>query len=604
MSRHFLTLALAAALPLACRAADLPDYTQGVKWFPKFWKAYQMPVVPLPNLANGRRLLEVIHDGRMELSLAGLNQLVEENSLDLISAGYNVSIAETDVLRAKSGQAARGTPGVALPAEIFSSALGAGVGSASSNNTGGTGPAAISASGRLVVVGSRGTFDPDVQVTLSYDHATSPLNTLQVAGINAVATPSTDVLTRFEKEFSTGFSFSVSFNSQRQSSTQQALLFDPAYTSRLSISFNQPLLAGFGLAVNRRFLNIARNDIAISRQVFRQQVSTALVNAQNAYWDLVAARESVTAARSALATAEKLLQETGQQERLGASSYLDVITARSAMAGNRRDLVIAESNEKTRELALKALISKSLDTLADVEIATTDALPLPEDSDIPDAREALQNAFRNRSELIQSDLNLRNQEITEKFTRNSLKPAFSVFASYSSSALGIGAGPMLQQAWVSMPYPEYAAGFSLSIPLRNRGAQADNVRAQLELREQQVSRARTANQIRVDVQTAATGLMQARAQVEAAHAAADASRVVWNAEQKKLDVGASTPYRVVQAQRDWVEAQALELQARANYAKAQIQVDKASGQVLERNHVSLDEALSQARSAEKAGAQR
>ena len=473
-----------------------------------------MPLVPLPNLANGRRLLEAIHNGRLELSLAGLNQLVEENSLDLISAGYNVSIAETDVLRAKSGQAARGTPGVAQPAEIFSSALGAGVGSASSNNTGGTGPAAISASGRLVVVGSRGTFDPDVQVTLSYDHATSPLNTLQVAGINAVATPSTDVLTRFEKESSTSFSFSVSFNSQRQSSTQQALLFDPAYTSRLSISFSQPLLAGFGLAVNRRFLTIARNDIAISRQVFRQQVSTALVNAQNAYWDVVAARESVTAARGALKTAETLLHETEQQERLGASAYIDVITARSAMAGSRRDLVIAE-----------------------------------------------------------------------KFTRNSLKPALSVFGSYSSSALGIGIGPMLQQSWVAMPYPEYATGFSLSIPLRNRGAQADNVRAQMELRQQRVSRARTANQIQVDVQTAVTGLMQARAQVEAAHAAADASRVVWDAEQKKLDVGASTPYRVVQMQRDWVEAQAQELQARANYAKALIQADKASGLVLERNHV-------------------
>lgn len=312
----------------------------------------------------------------------------------------------------------------------------------------------------------------------------------------------------------------------------------------------------------------------------------------------------MSAARSALKTAETLLHETEQQEQLGASAYIDVITARSAMAGSRRDLVIAESNEKTRELALKALISKSLDTLADVEIATTDALPVPEDRDIPDPREALQTAIRNRSELIQSDLNLRNQEIAEKFTRNSLKPALSVFGSYSSSALGIGIGPMLQQSWVAMPYPEYATGFSLSIPLRNRGAQADNVRAQMELRQQRVSRARTANQIQVDVQTAVTGLMQARAQVEAAHAAADTSRVIWDAEQKKLDVGASTPYRVVQAQRDWVVAEAQELQARANYAKALIQVDKASGLVLERNHVSLDEALSQARRAEKAGVQR
>lgn len=584
----------AAALP----AADLPDYTQGVKWFPKFWHAYQMPHVPAPNLANGPKLLSMIRNGRLELSLAELNQLVEENSLDLISAGYNVSIAETDVLRAKSGQAARGAPGVGLPGEVFSSALGAGVGSASTANGGGTGPAAISAAGRLVVVGSRGTFDPDISVTLSYDHATSPLNTSVVAGVKSVATPSADVLTRFEKEFSTGFSFSVSFNSQRQASTQQSLLFDPAFTSRLSISFNQPLLAGFGLAVNRRFINIAKNDIAISRQLFRQQISTALVNAQNAYWDLVSAREAVKSAQSALDTAQRLLEDTQGQEKAGASAYMDVMTARSGLAGSRRDLVIAQSTVKTRELQLKALISKSLDTLADVEIVTTDPLPNPKDSDVPEAQQALAAAMNNRSELIQADLGIRNQELTEKFTRNSLKPTFSVFGSYASSALQAAVSPMLGQVWISVPYPEVATGFSLNIPLRNRSAEADNIRAQLELRQQQVSRARTGRQVRIDVNTSLTTLVQAKAQVESARRLSDSDKILWQAEQKKLDVGASTAYRVVQTQRDWVVAQVQELEAQAAYAKALIQVEKACGRVLDDNHVTIDDALGQAREAE------
>src|SRR5690348_7976281 len=137
-------LVLASAV---CRAADAPavDYSQGVKWFPKFWRAYQMPRIPSPNLTNGRELAEMVQSGKIELSLARLNSLVEENSLDLMATRYNVDIAETDILRAKSGQAARGAPGAPLPGEIFSAAIGAGVGGASGTNAGGTGPSAISA---------------------------------------------------------------------------------------------------------------------------------------------------------------------------------------------------------------------------------------------------------------------------------------------------------------------------------------------------------------------------------------------------------------------------------------------------------------------------
>jgi outer membrane protein TolC len=394
-------------------AADPPivDYSQGAATFPKFWRGFEWQRVPRPDLDNGFRLLDSIRDGKLEISMARLIPLVEEDSLDLVSARYNVHIAETDVLRARSGQAARGAPGVALPQELFASAVGAGTGAALTANTGGTGPAAISASARQLVVGERGTFDPDVQVTFSFDHASSPLNTQIVAGIPTVVTPSTDILTRFEKEFSTGFSFSLSW----------------------------------------RFINIARNDVEVSRELFRQQVTASLVNTQNAYWDLVAARESVKAAEEALTAAQKLYQDSLRQLEFGVGAALDVTQAQSAVASSRRDLIFTRTNEQIKELELKALISKNVDVLSDVELVTTDALPEPQADDIPPEAEALAAALRNRSELRQSDLNMQNQRITEKYTRNSLLPAFGVFGTYASSTLVGAAGTLFQQVWLTVP---------------------------------------------------------------------------------------------------------------------------------------------------------
>ena len=577
----------------AGRAADLPavDYSQGVNWFPKFWRAYQMPRIPSPNLTNGRELAEMLQNGKIELSLSRLNSLVEENSLDLMATRYNVDIAETDILRAKSGQAARGAPGAPLPVEIFSSAIGAGVGGTSGTNAGGTGPSAISAAARQIVMGPTGVFDPDFSIDVSYDRATSPLNTRQVAGVDVVTTPSAAVLMRFEKAFSTGFTFNVSFNSQRQSSTQRFLLFNPAYTSRVFVGAYQPLMRGFGLALNRRFINLAKNDVEITRKIFEQQATTDLVNAQNAYWDLVAARKSVEAAQQALDTAQKLYEDTVHQEQVGVSAPLDVTQSKSATAGSRRDLIIAQTNQKTKELQLKALISKSLNPLSDVELTTTDALPEPKDSEIPTVEEALREALSHRPELAQSDLSLRNQQIAVAYTRDFLKPSFGVFALYASTALTSGVGPMLRQAWQTVPYPEYAAGFSFSISLRNRSAQADNVRAQLELQQQRTTRIRTENQIRMDVENAVVALTQSKAQVEAANQATASSKAAFDAEEKKLELGASTPYRVIQLQRDYVTAETQEIQAQANYAKARVQLDRVRGMVLEHNNISVNQIL-------------
>ncbi|HJT87261.1 MAG TPA: TolC family protein [Bryobacteraceae bacterium] len=589
--RARLLLLVLAASPLWAASPSPSDYSQGVKWFPKFWRAYQAPQIPAPNLANGVRLLEMVRNGKLELSLAQLNQLVEEDSLDVLSARYNVDFAETDILRTKSGQAARGVPGVPIPGEIFSAAIGAGVGGANTFVGGGPGASAITAAARQVTIGPAGTFDPDFQVSVSYDHASSPLNTSLVAGTSTVVTPTAAVSMRFEKAFSTGFDFSVTFDSQRQSSTQQFLIYNPAYSSRLFISAYQPLLKGFGIAENRRFINLAGNNLKISRELFRQQVIQSLINAQNAYWDLVAARKTVEATQQALTTAQQLYENNRRQLQAGVMAPLDVTTAESAMAGSQRDLIVAQTDEKIKELQLKALISKSVDTLADVELVTTDPLPEPRDSDIPALQDSIKTALQNRPELREAELNIGNQKIAEKYTRNFLKPTFSLFGLYASSALYGGLGPSMQQVWVQMPFPEYAVGFSLAITLRNRSARADNARAQLELSQAETSLVREQNQVGLDVRNAVIALQQDKAQVAAAQNAVVSSKATFDAEEKKLQFGVSTPYLVIQLQRDYVAAQSQEIQAQVNYAKALGQMTQVTGTTLEKNSISLDQIL-------------
>src|SRR5581483_2030123 len=141
-------------------------------------------------------------------------QLVVENELDLLVARYDSAIAQVDILRARSGQAARGVPSAPLPAAVFAGAIGAGVSTTVPLSAGGTGGAAISTQGRLVSIGPRGVFDPTVNLNVSFDRLLSPLNTTKVAGVTAVTVPSLVLQTRFQQELPEGTSYSVSVNLQ------------------------------------------------------------------------------------------------------------------------------------------------------------------------------------------------------------------------------------------------------------------------------------------------------------------------------------------------------------------------------------------------------
>jgi outer membrane protein TolC len=153
---------------------------------------------------------------------------------------------------------------------------------------------------------------------------------------------------------------------------------------------------------------------------------------------------------------------------------------------------------------------------------------------------------------------------------------------------------MMDSFWQSLKasYPEYAGGFNLNVPLRNRAAQADNLRSQLEKNQLLISRQQLRNTTALEVRKAIIGLIQGGAQVEAAHKAVLLAREMWEGEQSKLEAGASTSYQVILLERDFVSAQQAEVAAMATYAKAMVEMDRARGATLDRNGIEYSDALS------------
>ena len=581
--------------------ATAADYTKNPEAFPNVFNPYHMQKIPKPEFNNSAAVRQMIHDGKLSISVSQLLAAMMENNLDIAAARFNRSFSQTDVLRAKAGGAPRGSAGVTIPAGLFAGALGAGLGNTVAGVGGAQGPA-ISSNGRLVSLNPRGGFDPAISVNFSMDRSDSPLNTIRVSGVSNVINSTATLQSRYAQAFTTGTSFSLGFNTLRQSSNQKNLRFSPAYTPTLTLIVTQQLLNGFGFTQNRRFLEVANNGRQIAREVFRQQVITTLAQAQNSYWDLVGFRETVRAAEQALEVAEQLREDNKKQAEIGTLAPLDVTSAESEVATRRRDLIVAQTNLQQAEVQLKTLLSKSMDpALASAQIEATDRLPDPSDADIPKLDEAFSTALRNRPELRQQEGTVQNEEVAVHFSKEALKPTFEIFGQLASASLsgtqiipGVGGAPptIVRGGWSDAlgqvggyNFPSYAFGFSLVIPIRNRSAQADNARANLEERQSEIDLQRTRNQIALEVRNAVIGLMQAKSQVEAAAKAVQFERQTLDAEQKKLAAGTSTPYSVILVQRDLLAAELSEVQARAAYAKARVEMDRATGVMLEKNHI-------------------
>jgi outer membrane protein len=594
--------------------AFLKDYSKGPKWFGNFTAPYRQQPIPSISLENSPRLKDLIKDGKLQISMADALALAIENNLDIAVERQVVPMSQTDVLRASSGSAARGFSGATIPLGLSAGALGTGVSTAVTG--GGVGNAGgISGAGGAVNIPPAGTFDPTINYNFSWDRTVTPLNSLVVSGVPAATGYTTSLSGSYTQLLPTGTSYFVSLNGQRFSSTQQNQLFNPDVATRMDVGFNQPLLSGFGRKPNLRFVLVAKNNENVSGAIFRTQLQQTMLQVENAYWDMAQFQENVKVAQDSLAAAQKLYENSKRQAEVGALAPLDVVSAQSAVAASERDLVVAQTNFQIQEIALKNLLSKRIDPeLEAAEIVTTDPLPEPRDSDIPALQDVLTEAFRSRPDLQVAQMNLLNEQISTGYTANNLLPTGNVFGQYAAEGLqgncivtaratcnttGLALGTVVPAGtsgslhqMIDATFPEESVGFALTLPIKNRSAQADNLRAQFEAQQTQVNLQALRNQAELSIRQAMISLVQGKAQIEAAQEAVVLAQQSMDAEQKKLGVGASTFYNVVLRQRDVTTAQYAEIQAADAYAKALVAMDQARGTMLERNGMSFNDALS------------
>ena len=576
-------------------------------------------------MSNSERLHSLLSGGKLRLSIEDALALALENNLDISVARYNLGFAQTDLLRAKSGGATRGVPGAFSSSALFSGAIGGGISSISSGST--TSASTVTGSGGATNVGVIGCCDPVAGAQFGWDRRTSPLNYTLVSGIPTVITQTTNGVAYFGQGFLTGTSYAVAVSGYRQSTTSLNTLFNPAVPTSLTVGFDQQLLNGFGYRANAKFIRIAQNDLKISNSVFRQQVITTVAQVLNLYWDYLSYKENVRVAEQALAYSEKLLSDNKRQVEIGTLAPIEVVRAESEVASDQQNLIVAQTSLQQQAELIKTALSRKVDSeLISAQIDAVDKLPEPRPDDIPPLDQALKQALQNRPEVEQADLNLRYESIVVKANRNALLPTLDLFATYAPSGLSglssmlgpcpsgytasgnqcqaSGLEPIPRPMVVSSQgisqslsqlfranYPDYSFGFTLQFPIRNRSAQADVARALLEQRQLEEQLQRQKNQVEQDVRSAEIGVIQAKAQIQAAVKAVLLAQKTLDAEQKKFQLGESTVFLVIQAQRDLATAEGNEVKARSTYAKALTQFQQVTATILADYHIEMNDAL-------------
>jgi outer membrane protein len=444
----------------------------------------------------------------------------------------------------------------------------------------------------------------------NFQPITSPQSNTILTGTTALIQNTRTYQASYSQNFMFGMNAQVTYSSAHTAVNSQFFTINPFKTASLDLQVTQNLLQGFGVAVNGRNARVQKNNLKVTDLQFKQQVITTVSAILNLYWDLVSFYEDLTARKQELATAQQLFEDNKKQVELGALAEIEITRAESQLYTAKQDLLISETNLLQQETVLKNALSRNgvaSPTLLDVHVIPLDKISIPDKDENRPVEALVEEAIGKRVDIAQGRTNLESNQLNLVGIKNSLKPSLQAFGELTNNglsgdltALGAqmgapayfvgGYGNLLGQI-ARRNFPNYSAGFSLNIPLRNRAAQSDYVTSLIEIRQNELSLQKSTNQIRVDVRNAVIGLQQARARYDAASKARTLQERTLDADRRKYALGATTAYQVIQDQRDFANAQSSEVQALANYSHARISFEQAMGTTLEVNNISLDEAM-------------
>jgi outer membrane protein len=634
----------AANVPNAPSAQTLTvpalDYAKPVGHFPNPIGPYQPRQIPPPNLANTPRIDDLMHDGKLYLSINDAIALALENNLDIAIQRYNLNIADTDVLRAEAGASILGVPN-----GVVQNTPGGGVGGIGATagiSTGGTslGAGGIGAGTNGLVESTEGqgptitSFDPVITGTVQEDHlAQTAISIFQGVPPSTHLVQNTGTFNfNYTQGFHWGMNLTVGFDNTRQTTNSFFSSVSPSLATNFKATLTQPILQGLGFPANTRFIHIAKNNRELTDVAFRLQIITTVDQIENLYWDLVYAYENARVQNESLAFAQRTLSDTKKQVEIGSIAPIEVVRAQSTVAQDQQLVTQAQTNLQLEQLLMKNAITRVLrdPVLAAAEVIPTSTISIPSQEPVVPTDELINDALQHRAELVESRIDLNSREYSNQSVKSALLPTLNAFVYYSGAGVGGSQNPanlcstpptFLQEAFgcasptgglnpsilpdfpfpttpvgatwnqmINSTNPDKGVGLSLNIPIRNRAAQSLQIRSALELRQAQMRLQQIENQVGIEVRNAQYAVQQNRASVDSAQAAVELAKQSLDAEQKKYQFGTSTATLVLQYQSQLATAESTLVNATVAYEKSRTELFRATGTLLDENGISLDQA--------------
>lgn len=649
--------------PYALRPSS-HDFSRGKSQFPNPFSVYTATQVPPPRLTNSPLIDTLYKNGKIYLSLDDAIMLALQNNFDIAIARYNLDIADTDLLRARSGLSYLGVNtglvtgtlgGSTSPVASASPAATTGSTTSSTGSTGSTttttiqtaggvggGPGGTSAGAGGAGSGPNGItsstlgagplnvpiepLDPMLSGTVQLQRSYIPQTSSFLTGTFQLNQNQDEYNFTYDQGFLPGEDLKVTFNNTRGTSNANSVFgnfYSPALTTTFNAQITQHLLQGFGWGVNGRFIAITKNNRRITDSAFRAQLLYSIDQIENIYWGLVGAYQDEKAKEGAVKQSTQLLADDQKQLQIGTLAPLDVVNAKAQVASDKQALTTSKTKLEYQQLVMKQAIARNLadPIFAAAPVIPTDRVSLeqtPEEQ--KSVAELVQEAYANSPDVEQAQLQMKNQEITLKSVKNALLPVLDVYGFYGAEGIGGSKNPLIDcnpkhpiipgfdpckgTPGLNIPYstvvgnlfnssgPNKGVGFNFTVPLRNRQAQAQEARAQIEYRQSQMRLQQLYVQLKMQVTNQLYALQNDRAQVQSAEASENYAVQSLDAEQKKYRLGASTTANVLSQTRNYENAEDNLIAARITYAVDRAALSRLVADTLDKYGINITDAAS------------
>jgi outer membrane protein len=608
---------------------------------PWFLIPYHTPAVTAARTTDSDRLSQLIRGDTLYLTLEDAIDLAIENNFDVEIQRFDHEFALTDIMRSEGGGLLRGVPttvtelpsgeggpgepllttvgGYSPVIQLPSSAANLATITSTSADLSVTGSTAPSSSTNGPLTSALGlsngpavpVFDPSLVGQVAISQQIVPQPSAFSSGSNVQESHGLLASLSYQQGFSPGTQLMVTANTDATNSNSMHNNLNPSTSGYLNVSLVQPLLQGFGIRMNRRFIRIAKNEDKIADYVFRQQLISTVSDVTRLYWDLVSLTADLKVKRESLVAAQRLYEDTRNRVEQGTQAPLQLTSAQTQVVTSRQDYINSEGLVLQQELLLKELLTRrgiSDPKIANAKIETLTSIQSPDNDTIDPLGTLLQQAMENRPDLRLAHVQLENTNISLEGSRNAVLPELDLVANMQNNGLAgstnanaiagtvpagsnlMGGYGTVEQQIFNRDYPSYSVGLQLNLPLRNRVARSDLTRDEFQARQTQVRINQLDSQVRLQVGNAQIAVRQARNSYEAAVEARKLQQQALDVEQARYDEGVDTAYDLIQYERNLAQAESAEVTALGVYGKSKSALERAVGLTLKNNNVDIGEA--------------